>query len=44
MSAVQLVTDEELAVIKEGAFARIACRDEHDWPALAAVLLLQRPI
>jgi len=44
MSAVQLVADEELERIKEGALARIACRDERDWPALAAALLLQCPI
>lgn len=44
MNAVQLVGDEELETVAAEARARIAQRDERDWPALAAALLLQCPI
>lgn len=44
MNAVQLVGDDELETMAVEARERIARRDERDWPALAAALLLQCPI
>lgn len=44
MAAVQLVGHEELETVESEARARIAQRDERDWPGLAAALLLQCPI
>lgn len=44
MTAVQLVGHEELEMVELEARARIARRDERDWPGLAAALLLQCPI
>lgn len=44
MTAVQLVGQSELSLMKEVALARIAQRDERDWPALAAALLLNCPV
>lgn len=44
MSAIQLVGQEELALVETEARARIGRRDERDWPALAAALLMNCPI
>lgn len=44
MSAVQLVGQEELALVEAEARARIAHRDVRDWPGVAAALLLNCPI
>ena len=44
MTAIQLVGQEELMLVEGEARARIAQRDERDWPALAAALLLNCPI
>ena len=44
MNAIQLVGQPELALVKDEARARIARRDERDWPALAAALLMDCPI
>jgi predicted nucleic acid-binding protein len=44
MCAVQLVGEEELALVEADARARIGRRDEHDWPGLAAALLMNCPI
>ena len=44
MNAVQLVGDDELETMAVEVRERIARRDERDWPALAAALLLQCPI
>lgn len=44
MTAIQLVGDDELGLVETQARERIAGRDERDWPALAAALLLQCPI
>lgn len=44
MNAIQLVGDDELETMAVEARERIARRDERDWPALAAALLLQCPI
>lgn len=44
MVAVQLVGQGELALMEEEARARIAQRDERDWPAVAAALLLNCPV
>ncbi len=44
MAAVQLVGQGELALMENEARARIALRDERDWPAVAAALLLTCPI
>lgn len=43
MAAVQLVGQEELALVEAEARARIA-RDERDWPAVAAAMLLNCPV
>jgi predicted nucleic acid-binding protein len=44
MTAVQLVGLGELSLMEQEARARIACRDERDWPAVAAALLLTCPV
>jgi predicted nucleic acid-binding protein len=44
MTAIQLVGQAELATVETEARARIARRDERDWPALAAALLMNCPI
>jgi predicted nucleic acid-binding protein len=44
MAAVQLVGQGELAMMEKEARARIALRDERDWPAVAAALLLTCPV
>lgn len=44
MTAVQLVGQEELLLVEPEARARIAQRDEQDWPGLAAALLMNCPI
>lgn len=44
MTAIQLVGNDELESVEVQAKARIGKRDERDWPALAAALLLQCPI
>jgi predicted nucleic acid-binding protein len=44
MAAVQLVGQEELALVETEARARIARRDERDWPAVAAAMLLNCPV
>ena len=44
MSAVQRVGTEELMLVEKAARARIAQRDERDWPGLAAALLMDCPI
>jgi predicted nucleic acid-binding protein len=44
MAAVQLVGQGELAIMAAEAHARIDRRDENDWPAVAAALLLNCPI
>ena len=44
MATVQLVGQEELAVMEAEARARIARRDERDWPAVAAAMLLNCPV
>ena len=44
MTAIQLVGQEELMLVEAEARARITQRDERDWPALAAALLLNCPI
>lgn len=44
MTAIQLVGQAELATVETEARARIAQRDERDWPALAAALLMDCPI
>lgn len=44
MAAIQLVGQEELALVEAEARARIARRDERDWPAVAAALLLNCPV
>ncbi len=44
MTAVQLVGQGELTLMEQEARARIALRDERDWPAVAAALLLACPI
>lgn len=43
MAAVQLVGQEELALVEAEARARIA-RDERDWPVVAAAMLLNCPV
>ena len=44
MTAVQLVGQEELLLVEPEARARIAQRDEQDWPGLAAAMLMNCPI
>ena len=44
MTAIQLVGQGELTLMEQEARARIALRDERDWPAVAAALLLACPI
>ena len=44
MTAVQLVGQGELTLMEQEARARIALRDERDWPAVAAALLLTCPV
>ena len=44
MTAVQLVGQGELTLMEREARARIALRDERDWPAVAAALLLACPV
>lgn len=44
MAAIQLVGQEELALVESEARARIARRDERDWPAVAAAMLLNCPV
>ena len=44
MTAVQLVGQGELTLMEQEARARIALRDERDWPAVAAALLLACPV
>jgi predicted nucleic acid-binding protein len=44
MMSIQFVGQEELVLVEADACARIARRDERDWPALAAALLLDCPI
>ncbi len=44
MHAVQLVGQEELALVEAEARARIGQRDERDWPGVAAAILLNYPI
>jgi predicted nucleic acid-binding protein len=44
MAAVQLLGQEELALVETEARARIARRDERDWPAVAAAMLLDCPV
>jgi predicted nucleic acid-binding protein len=44
MTAVQLVGQGELTLMEQEARARIALRDERDWPAVAATLLLACPV
>lgn len=44
MAAIQLVGQEELALVETEAKARIARRDERDWPAVAAAILLNCPV
>ncbi|WP_436395900.1 PIN domain-containing protein [Acidithiobacillus ferriphilus] len=44
MVAVQLIGQETLSPVENAAKARIARRDERDWPAVAASLLLDCPI
>lgn len=44
MTAIQLVGLGELSLMEQEARARIACRDERDWPAVAAALLLTCPV
>lgn len=44
MAAVQIVGLEELAPAEQAARARIARRDEDDWPALAAAMQFDCPV
>lgn len=44
MTAVQIVGPEELAPAESAARARIARRDENDWPALAAAMQFDCPV
>jgi predicted nucleic acid-binding protein len=44
MACIQLVSQDELELVEEQALARIGQRDKHDWPAVAAALLLDCPI
>jgi predicted nucleic acid-binding protein len=44
MNAVQLVGQSELTLMEQEARARIALRDDRDWPAVAAALLLACPV
>lgn len=44
MAAIQLVGQEELASVETEARARIGRRDERDWPAVAAAMLLNCPV
>jgi predicted nucleic acid-binding protein len=44
MTAIQLVAQEELAAVETEARARIAGRDERDWPAVAAAMQFNCPV
>lgn len=44
MSAIQLVGQEELTLVETEAKARIAGRDERDWPAVAAAMQFSCPV
>jgi len=44
MTAIQFFGQSELELVAADARARIGHRDERDWPALAAALLLDCPI
>jgi len=44
MAAIQLVGQEELALVEAEAKARIARRDEQDWPAVAAAMQFNCPV
>ena len=44
MNVIQLITNDELTLMETEARARIAQRDERDWPGLAAALLMDCPI
>lgn len=44
MAAIQLVAQDELAQVETEAKARIARRDERDWPAVAAAMQFNCPV
>lgn len=44
MAAIQLVAQDELAQVEMEAKARIARRDERDWPAVAAAMQFNCPV
>lgn len=44
MAAIQLVALDELALVETEAKARIARRDERDWPAVAAAMQFNCPV
>ena len=44
MAAIQVIAQEELLPVEAEARARIAGRDERDWPALAAALQFDCPV
>lgn len=44
LNTVQIIADDFLIGVESKAKARIASRDENDWPAVAAALLLDCPV
>jgi predicted nucleic acid-binding protein len=44
MNVVQVIANEVLVEVEPDAKARIASRDENDWPAVATALLLDCPV
>lgn len=44
LNAVQVIADDILVEVAPAAKARIVARDENDWPAVAAAMLLDCPV
>lgn len=44
LNAVQVIANDILVEVAPAAKARIAMRDENDWPAVAAAILLECPV